>query len=371
MKLIHKWLTIPLTFDLDLWFEVERHMGASVLKSPVLTKNQIDSFHDNGFLHMENYFSVETVKALRIIADYINKNPSGLHKAGSKGKYCGFAIHAFETVPEWRDIALRLQLPDTIYQLLGSNQLGYIQDIFHHSKAECFPNGSDHQEGIIHSDMNQMALSIERTRNWGDNMAIAWIALDDLDESTVGFEVFPKSHKWIDAYGNFTFENFCEMDNKVKNKAASGGADLRKKNVLMKPGDVLFFQGLTYHRVSKNRKCEIDSCRRITIRYVDADITSWREDLEKYPSWPFISYFTKGGRYSGRSVKDSGIPAPYLLDRREGHATKLGWLKRSGVLVPPARYWFHFLWQILKKGLDSDAFIANCPHISKDPNVLV
>lgn len=358
MKGVHKWMSPGRSLSREEWLKVERHMGASVLKPPQLTQAQIDQYHELGYVKIANYFDEDLVEAMRTLVDWLNKNPSGLLKKANKGRFCGFLIHAFETVPEWRDLTLRLPLPETISTLLGTESVMYAQDIIHTTYDECFPENVNVTTGRMHSDGNQGAFSLNKKYNWGDNLAISWIALDKLDH--IDFQVYPRSHKWIDPYGNFTFDNFCRMDHDVR--SLENDHTFETVRVHMNPGDVLFFQGLTYHAVSKHRECEIDTCRRVTIRYVDGEVTSWRDDLQVNSVWPFISWATRWHRKLGEQMETT-LPGPYMLDRRMGSDVKLGLLRYGGSLIPPIHHWLRFAFRIfMSGGMKGDHIVSQCPH---------
>ena len=63
----------------------------------------------------------------------------------------------------------------------------------------------------------------------------------------------------------------------------------------IKRGNVVFLRGLAFHIVIKSGACKYGACRRVTIRYLDGDITKWRQD-GKPSVWPFISQFAHSGK---------------------------------------------------------------------------
>ena len=65
-------------------------------------------------------------------------------------------------------------------------------DIIHATTSHC----GNESVGAAHSDHNQSPFSIEKRDNFGDNMVVAWIALDELGEITM--DLFPGSPRAFD-----------------------------------------------------------------------------------------------------------------------------------------------------------------------------
>merc|ERR1712113_1000534 len=104
------------------------------------------------------------------------------------------------------------------------------------------------------------------------------------------------------------------------------------------------------------------TCRRVTIRYLDGKVSTWRDDLSVHSVWPYISYMTGTGNYNGNPIKDN-VPGPYMLDRRPWDNEKFGIFNFGGSLIPPIQHWLRFMIRIwMKGGLEGDDVISQCPH---------
>jgi len=71
----------------------------------------------------------------------------------------------------------------------------------------------------------------------------AWCALDDIDEENGALTVFPGSHK----LGMLEMKPHQDPNFKIHDKAIEPPAEIEPLTVCMKPGDVLFFDGLLIH----------------------------------------------------------------------------------------------------------------------------
>ena len=98
--------------------------------------------------------------------------------------------------------------------------------------------------------------------------------------------------------------------------------------------------------------CRLDTCRRITVRYVDGEVTRWRNDIP--PSiWPIIKMIAEPGELVNKSmaiVYDKNKPLNYnIFDSKEGP------------IVPSISDWFGFAWHVIQNGLNPGDIIFQCP----------
>jgi hypothetical protein len=107
-------------------------------------------------------------------------------------------------------------------------------------------------------------------------MVVAWIAIDELTNITM--DIYEDTHTTYSKNHDFwdPLEYCSEWKNILNNIKQKKYVN---HNIELMPGDVAFFQGLTFHRVRKTKGCRLDSCRRITVRYVDGEVTRWRKDI--------------------------------------------------------------------------------------------
>ena len=171
----------------------------------------------------------------------------------------------------------------------------HAQEIFHDTGSVCNHENMEVNAGGWYADQNQGPFSIHKKESWGDDMVVAWIVLDELDEKVV-MDVIPKTHKMYDPTQRWNMTEYYKAWEYFETEQISNGEmDGHMKRLHVHPGDIVLFQGLVFHRVIKSSKCKYGECRRITIRYLNADITTWRNDVG--PSvWPFISQLAQPGK---------------------------------------------------------------------------
>lgn len=127
---------------------------------------------------------------------------------------------------------------------------------------------------------------------------------------------------------------------------------IRKEVINLEVGDVAFFQGLTFHRVIKTNKCELDTCRRVTVRYVDGEVTKWRDDIPQ-SKWPFIQHMST----PGHSVIND---LPRVLDRRKDGSIDWSLCASDQPMIPSLKYWMPFIWRVARNGFNPGSIIFQC-----------
>ena len=201
-----------------------------------------------------------------------------------------------------------------------------------------------------------MSIFLRTQKNHGDNMVVAWIAIDELTNITM--DIYEGTHlTYSNLHKSWNPFKYCsEWDNIV--------ADIEHEKynthrIELKPGDVVFFQGLAFHRVRKTRGCKLDTCRRITVRYVDGEVTRWRNDIP--PSiWPTIKMFSDPGKSVNATV-------PIVYDKK--NPVNYNGFDQEGAMVPSLFYWFGFLWHAIRNGIKPSDIIFQCPKTAQEDNV--
>lgn len=304
-----------------------------------ITLDQINLYHKNGYLLMKESINEKTLNYMKQIVNHVMENPNGMLKNSMNTEVCGFALHIQELLPFWRKIAYNLHLKYIASQLFFNlSSVVYSQEIFHDTPFECVNRTSPNNVGDWHSDQTQSPFSIEKKNTYGDNMVVAWIALDNLKDK-ITLDVMTGSHLLYNPIGNSRwniteyYDFWRDMD---QIKIPSGSLNHTIKRITLLPGDVLLFQGLTFHRVVKTINCKLGSCRRITVRYLNGENTKWRSDI---PSswWPFIYNFQKPDKLIAQDL-------PVVVGIKNMNSK---WYTEEKV-IPSNFYWIQFFYKMLK-----------------------
>lgn len=354
-----------------------------------LLPEQIEEFHSRGFTVLRGAVDTDTLKAIRISINHVMMNPNGMLKGAKSGVFCGFSLHNHLLFPEWRQIAYN-NLPSVTgaaADLLSAQdgEVVYADDILHSSSPACVGENVCN----AHSDQNQAPFSIERNNNFGDNMVVAWIAVDSLDD-LITMEVFENTHNAFDknitsgftasntaTRPDWNHEKYCEWWADVDNHKRcisvndttrkDDGSYYRPHQVRLNAGDVALFQGLTFHRVIKSSNCTLETCRRVTIRYVNGEKTRWRTDVAG-SIWPYISEIQRPGEL----IKND-MP---VVSARKGlvSAPIPSFFSATDIIIPSRLYWVYFFSHILASKLSPkkkdtprlvSKIINQCPHRAK------
>ena len=186
-------------------------------------------------------------------------------------------------------------------------------------------------------------------------MVVAWIAIDELTNITMDIyegthTQYGKSHKSWSPY------DYCsEWKNILLNIKDDKYVTHR---IELMPGDVAFFQGLTFHRVKKTKGCNLDTCRRVTVRYVDGEVTRWRDDIPP-SNWPIIKMKQESGELVNQTmpiVYDKNNPVNY-----NGFSIK-------GPIMPKMGDCLWFALHVIKNGFNPSDIIFQCPETRAKDN---
>jgi len=143
---------------------------------------------------------------------------------------------------------------------------------------------------------------------------------------------------------------YSEMMNRTLNGATH--PEIPSVSLTLNPGDVLFFQGFTFHRVLKSATCSARTCRRITTRYVRGEDTVWRKNVLESMKWP---YHLEIPTTDGLLVKDT----KGMLDLSSQRFTEDEINKPP--IVPRGITWLKFLLNsILSGGIKPKHFVNLC-----------
>ena len=179
-------------------------------------------------------------------------------------------------------------------------------------------------------------------------MVVAWIAIDELNNITM--DIYEDTHTtYSSKHKTWNPYDYCAEWKSILSDIKQDKYVTHK--IELKPGDVALFQGLTFHRVRKTRGCRLDTCRRVTVRYVDGEVTRWRNDIE--PSkWPIIKMLQEPGELVNKSM-------PIVYDRNK--PLNHNGFDVQGSILPSISDWFGFAWHVINNGLNPGDIIFQCP----------
>ncbi|RAP75092.1 phytanoyl-CoA dioxygenase family protein [Paenibacillus montanisoli] len=234
------------------------------LTTPI-TQEQIDQFHEQGFLLIKNGCSADLIDAFNgHIYDLRDQDPMPEWAACEESKK--YSVRLFN--PHLNDGFAKqmMKLPiirGTLAQLMGREAVG-IQSMFFY-KEPGSPGQAAHQDFYY-------------IKNDPMTMIAAWIAMEDrVDEENGCLWVIPKSHK-LGLLPHGAVKNLNEHEPWTHE---TEGIDLKQEiPVVMEKGDILFFHELLIHSSCRNRST--DRWRRSYVcHYIREDATTPRLDLQK------------------------------------------------------------------------------------------
>ena len=182
-------------------------------------------------------------------------------------------------------------------------------------------------------------------------MVVAWLAVDEL-EGNVALDIYKGTHAtYSNKYKYWNSMEYCSEEKNIKSKIDHDGYD--KERIILKPGDVALFQGLTFHNAVKTCGCNIDTCRRITLRYVDGEVTRWRDDIPSM-KWPPIRMMAEPGELVNRKM-----PVVYDIN----NAVNYNMFDKDGPILPGMNEWFGYVWHVIQNGFQYSDMVFLCPQI--------
>lgn len=225
----------------------------------------IQSFHENGYLVLQNYLSDEQV-------DSINDGIQNLIDTGEvKFRHRNKIMFAFKKLPLIKEIGTNPELLAILSVLMEGNA-----ELF---QSINFITGSEQH---THSDSVHMT-----TFPLGGLLGV-WIALEDIDEDNGPLHYYPKSHLlpyYLNAdYGNegnsllLGPKDYTEYEKMIESKVKE--LSLQKKIFTAKKGDLLIWHanllhgGEPHHNKSKTRKSMV-------LHYYNTDCICYHEITQR------------------------------------------------------------------------------------------
>ena len=169
-------------------------------------------------------------------------------------------------------------------------------------------------------------------------MVIAWIPVDDF-EGRIAMDAHKGTHtEYTKRHESWDPYDYCSVEENIKSKC--NNEEFEKHRIDVKPGDVAFLQGLTFHEVTRSCGCTLLTCRRITLRYVDAAVTRWRDDIPPL-EFPFVRMLADRGNLVNKSL-------PLVYDRN--NPINYNGFDSDGPILPSMFEWMLYTWHVIKNG---------------------
>ena len=92
-----------------------------------LSKEDIESYHKNGFLIYRNAIDEKVLEAMKISTMHVMENQNGLTKMANGSKFCGFSLHNDLLLDFWREFMFKLPLSEIASSLMQTSQVVYSQ----------------------------------------------------------------------------------------------------------------------------------------------------------------------------------------------------------------------------------------------------
>ena len=190
-------------------------------------------------------------------------------------------------------------------------------------------------------------------------MVNVWIPVDDFEDN-IALDIFKGAHrahvnkdatigkKWEKE--TWDQHKYCSEFQAVRSRVRRG--EFEKQRIDVRPGDVVFFSGLTYHEAKRVCGCELLTCRRISLRYVDSEVTRWRNDIPPI-EFPIVKMFENRGKLVNTTL-------PIVYDRNN-HVNYNGF-DVDGPILPSINQWLRYAWHVIKNGYHQNHLLFRCPH---------
>ena len=258
-------------FDNHIWQEYPEHLfsfdnvASGIEGSASFTDDHVRYYQETGFLAINNFFTKREIdSALAGLTDLIDgKNPAARsvvvqYEASTRDRLGTSSVeerrdmvrklHGFvDDEPRLRAIADHPQLRETVGRLLGTTEPELYQD-----QAMLKPRGIG-REKPWHQDHAFFELPL------GTPIIGCWIALDEAKPENGCMHVKPGTHK------EGPVVHFVRRDWQICDEHLDLTRDVM---VPLKPGGILFFNGLTHHGTPANRTPE--RRRALQLHYIPA-----------------------------------------------------------------------------------------------------
>lgn len=218
-----------------------------------LTSNQLDSYHEDGFVKPVRAFSPERAVELRKEIERIERQCANADKPIDINQY--FRVNGQIVIPLLYEIARTEAVLDAVESVLGPNLLVWSCELFIKEAGS---------EKIVswHQDMTYWGMG------GSDKQATAWIAITNVSEEAGCMRFVPGSHKQqlIPHVDKFSEDNLLSRGQEVTVDVDEDDAVLDD----LAPGEMSIHHGRIFHASGPNRSSD----RRIgaAIRYVAPDL---------------------------------------------------------------------------------------------------
>ena len=218
-----------------------------------LTSNQLDSYHEDGFVKPVRAFSPERAVELRKEIERIERQCANADKPIDINQY--FRVNGQIVIPLLYEIARTEAVLDAVESVLGPNLLVWSCELFIKEAGS---------EKIVswHQDMTYWGMG------GSDKQATAWIAITNVSEEAGCMRFVPGSHKQqlIPHVDKFSEDNLLSRGQEVAVDVDEDDAVLDD----LAPGEMSIHHGRIFHASGPNRSSD----RRIgaAIRYVAPDL---------------------------------------------------------------------------------------------------
>lgn len=218
-----------------------------------LTSNQLDSYHEDGFVKPVRAFSPERAVELRKEIERIERQCANADKPIDINQY--FRVNGQIVIPLLYEIARTEAVLDAVESVLGPNLLVWSCELFIKEAGS---------EKIVswHQDMTYWGMG------GSDKQATAWIAITNVSEEAGCMRFVPGSHKQqlIPHVDKFSEDNLLSRGQEVAVDVDEDHAVLDD----LAPGEMSIHHGRIFHASEPNRSSD----RRIgaAIRYVAPDL---------------------------------------------------------------------------------------------------
>ena len=242
-----------------------------------LNKEQLDSFNENGFLLIRNFYDTKKCDAIRDIAKVHLKY--AVEPVETEYEYIGIdkaeykqSIRRLRQV-YYRDILFKewmtyAEIKPILEQVLDEKPI--LLTAHHNSIMTKLPHTSTKTEW--HRDK----------RYWhydGDNLVSVWLALGEEDKNNGVLEFIPKSHKMDLGEESFDEKSFFRADYECNKELVETTVSFK-----LKKGDIVLFHALLLHRADENITKEpkisfVYTVKGESVKAVEGTISSKSEEI--------------------------------------------------------------------------------------------
>jgi ectoine hydroxylase-related dioxygenase (phytanoyl-CoA dioxygenase family) len=210
----------------------------------MLSSQQIQSFHDNGFVLNGKVLTDEQIgvlrdEVLRVIRDKDNsavKQPVMLHNMGKPDAAVWQIVNIYEASEPFRQLISNPAILKSMVTLTGAKELRIWHDQIQYKPASMGGVNMWHQDAPYWPILRPMT------------QVTAWVALDDVAEDNGCMSMVPGSHKWGNTIDFLhTIKEYEAMPKEYQ------GRPIEVRRCPVKAGEVHFHHALTWHGSHANK----------------------------------------------------------------------------------------------------------------------